>query len=281
MKTATKIGLASALSRCVRFARRLALRPDEGVFRRRGLNWRLDLKQGIDFAIYLFGRFEPATFAAYARRIKAGDTVVDIGANIGAHTLQFANLVGATGKVAAFEPTAYAFGKLKRNVELNPSLADRIVACQCMLTADDAGSAPEAIYSSWPLTGKSDLHAVHRGELQSTAGAQAQSLDTALSRAGIGRVDWIKLDVDGNEPEVIAGAKRTLEQFRPTIFMEVAPYLFDGQQQRFETMLTYLGSLGYQLEDEKTASAVPHQPAELRAFIGNGQSLNVIAAAQR
>ena len=55
------------------------------------------------------------------RRItKPGMTVLDIGANIGAHTLLFSSLVGAAGRVVAFEPTDFAYAKLQKNVALNP-----------------------------------------------------------------------------------------------------------------------------------------------------------------
>ena len=51
----------------------------------------------------------------------------------------------------AFEPTDFAFRKLRRNLELNPSLASRVDAFHCFLTASDGASVPNAIYSSWPL----------------------------------------------------------------------------------------------------------------------------------
>ena len=61
MKTATKIGIATALHEVVRFGRGLAGLPDKGVFSRRGITYELDLAQGIDFAIYLGGMFERTT----------------------------------------------------------------------------------------------------------------------------------------------------------------------------------------------------------------------------
>ena len=69
----------------------------------------------------------------YQRIVRRGDIVLDIGANIGAHTLHLAQAVGAAGKVWAIEPTDYAMAKLKANIALNPGLAARIVCCQLML----------------------------------------------------------------------------------------------------------------------------------------------------
>jgi len=154
MKTATKIAIARAMHHIVRFGRSVAGRPDKGIFSRRGVVYELDLSQGIDFAIYLGGMFERSTAVALARLTEPSSLVLDIGANIGAHTLHLANLVGPEGRVMAFEPTDFAFRKLRRNLDLNPSLASRVEAFHCFLTASDGASVPDAIYSSWPLTGE-------------------------------------------------------------------------------------------------------------------------------
>ena len=61
------------------------------------INWRLDLLEGID----LLGSFEPLTVRAYRGIVRPGDTVLDIGANVGAHTLPLAQLVGETCRVIA------------------------------------------------------------------------------------------------------------------------------------------------------------------------------------
>ena len=84
---------------------------------RRGLHWSLDLKEGIDLAIYL-GVYEPETIKELKHIVKPGDVVVDIGANIGAITLPLAEYVGVDGCVIAFEPTSWAYGKLQNNLSL-------------------------------------------------------------------------------------------------------------------------------------------------------------------
>src|SRR6266436_206522 len=116
LSTHTKVKIARALSRAVRAARSLAGRDSNEVeVFRDGLKWRLDLEQGIDLAIYLLGAFERSTVNAYRKIVQPGDTVLDIGANVGAHTLHLARLVGNNGTVIAYEPTAYAVRKLRQN----------------------------------------------------------------------------------------------------------------------------------------------------------------------
>jgi FkbM family methyltransferase len=56
--------------------------------------------------------------------VKPGNAVLDIGRNIGAHTLPLAHLVGPHGRVIAFEPTAYAIRKMRANIALNAGLGE-------------------------------------------------------------------------------------------------------------------------------------------------------------
>ena len=111
LNTRQKIAIAGLISGIVRTTRTLVGKADVGVFRRGDIVWELDLSEGIDFAIYLRGGFEPETLREYRRIVRAGFVALDIGANIGSHTLPLAQLVGPSGRVYSFEPTDYAFAK--------------------------------------------------------------------------------------------------------------------------------------------------------------------------
>ena len=84
-----------------------------------------------------------------------------------------------------------------------------------MLATSDDRSTELEIYSSWPLVPTDKLHANHLGRLQTTEGARAISLDTYLAQAKVSRVDFIKLDVDGYECEVLGGARHCLDSISP------------------------------------------------------------------
>src|ERR1700744_2187718 len=150
MKTAHKIGLARVAYRVLHASRTLFGKTDRCVVTRDGAVYSLDLSQGIDFAIYLHS-FERETRTALRRLVTPSSTVLDIGANIGAHTLLLAQLVGPQGSVLSFEPTEFAFQKQAKNLALNPDLAGRVTAFQCLLAAEDDICMPQAVYSSWPL----------------------------------------------------------------------------------------------------------------------------------
>jgi FkbM family methyltransferase len=277
MKTATKIAIARALHHLVRSGRSLAGRTDRGIFSRRGVVYDLDLSQGIDFAIYLGGMFERNTAIALSQLSEPSSLVLDIGANIGAHTLHLAGLVGPTGRVMAFEPTDYAFGKLRRNLDLNPPLASRVEAFHCFLTASDQASVPDAIYSSWPLAAEAGLHAKHLGREMKTDLAQARSLDSLLSERADRKVQLVKLDVDGFECDVLRGATSMLRDMRPIFVMELAPYVLEERGASLDQLVSYFIPNGYRFYDERTQKPLPSNVKELQRLVGDGESINVIA----
>jgi FkbM family methyltransferase len=276
LTTKSKIKIASVLSRIVRTTRTaLGSSSDYVVANRHGIAWRLDLKEGIDFAIFL-GLYERSTFRALRRWVQRGSMVVDAGANVGAHTLELARQVGPTGKVFAFEPTFFAHSKLLQNLALNPGLADIVVPEQVMLAASDNRATESQIYSSWPLALGHDLHEKHLGRFQTTEGARAISLDTYLRQVGVSRLDFIKLDVDGFECEVLEGAQNCLEKFQPTIIMELAPYCLRDHGGSLERLVDMLFRWGYRFT-KLNGEELPNDAEKLDSKIADGATINVIA----
>lgn len=277
MKTEHKILLASIAARLVRRVRCAAGQPEVGLFDRGGMKWELDLNQGIDFAIFLQGGFEPATLREYERLVRPGDTVFDIGANIGAHTLPLARLVGPNGCVAAFEPTDYAYAKLERNLALNPGLEGRVKPVQALLVSQTNDQLPEAIPSSWSLRApepEEKIHPVHKGTYHSLDHAVALRLDDWVEQEKIHRVDFVKIDVDGFEIDVLNGAQQMLSHFRPMIMMEFAPYVFEERGKKFGELIDLLKQSRY------LAREVGGKPISLSQDLENdiphGGSINVL-----
>src|SRR4051794_6121732 len=131
MKTSRKIAAARVVQRTVTWPRRLMGKSCEASVERGGRRWHLDLCEGIDFSIWLLGSFEPRTIALYRRAVAPGSVVLDLGANIGAHTIPLAGLVGPQGRVHAFEASEWAFEKMSRNLAINPDLVARVSANHC------------------------------------------------------------------------------------------------------------------------------------------------------
>jgi FkbM family methyltransferase len=277
MKTAQKIRLAKIAYKTLSTARRLLGQDDHCTVTRSGIRYELDLSQGIDLAIYLQGTFEPSTRGALERNILPGSNVIDIGANVGAHTLTMARLVGDSGHVLAFEPTDFAYRKLQRNLELNTQLKRRISSYQCFLGPVDAASIPPSIYSSWPLTSSGDLHWKHLSLATPTSQAISRSLDSVWTEHHCPPIQLVKMDVDGFECEVLAGARKMMQRDHPLFIMELAPYILEEYGTSLKELLSFFLPLGYRFFDETTGQPLPDDVQRLTDRIGDGASINVIA----
>jgi FkbM family methyltransferase len=273
-----KILIARLLNRVLGLMRRLTGRGMQAQCRRRGVQWNLDLNEGIDLSIYLLGAYEPRSVRAYERVIRPGDVVFDIGANIGAHTLHFARLVGPAGRVFAFEPTDYAVAKLGSNLALNPALAPRVSLEQCFLVADRADLPPSAIPSSWPVANQhDDLNVEHLGKPQSLVAATTTTADDFCLREGIGRIDFVKIDVDGHELPVLRGFHQSLRRFRPLILIEIAPFVYEGGNAgEFDEIVSLLRDLRYDVTDASTGQAIANDATLLRQTITPGGAVNAL-----
>ena len=149
--------------------------------------------------------------------ISTGDTVLDIGAFIGTHTLAFAHRTGSRGTVYAFEPHPIYFGVLKKNVEQNALTNVRLLN---LAVSDNVGhlELPE-------------LNAEHSGNFggavvfkTSPAASNLAScctIDvTTVDQLGINTCNLIKIDAENMEINVLRGARKTLCATRPVVFAE-------------------------------------------------------------
>ncbi len=278
ISTEGKVKIARLLSRLIIMIRSwLGLSPTTRVKRRR-VKWSLDLREGIDLAIYL-NVYEPETLHSFKELVKPGDIVLDIGANIGAMTLPLAKAVGENGQVIAFEPTTWAYEKLQRNLSLNPQLINQVKPEQIMLLA--AGEKPPAlVYSSWDLTADVEnndaIHPLHQGKLMKTDGVKGVSLDEYCEENLVKKIDLIKLDVDGYELTVINGAQKTLMKYRPKIIMEMALYVQEERQQ-IDSLFQALQQADYQLVQLTNYQPIPMNQAALEKLCHKAGGINILA----
>jgi FkbM family methyltransferase len=277
LTTRQKVWLAGSAYRFLSIGRSALGKGNSATVSRGGLRWRLELNEGIDFAIYLLGAFERSTVVTLQKLVKPGDVVFDIGANIGAHTLGLARSVGPAGRVYAFEPADFAFAKLRANLALNPELNARTFPRQILLSASAAEPPETQIYASWPLEATNAVHPKHRGMLVTAKGAAVDTLDLFVERERTERLDLIKMDVDGHELPVLQGGLGTLKKFRPILVMELSPYVHREHQHDFAEFVALLREAGYSLQDARNWRRLPLEAARLEALIPDGASINAIA----
>lgn len=161
-----------------------------------------------------------------------GGVVLDVGANIGSHTVPLAQHVGPKGWVYAFEPQRVVFQTLCANVALN-SLTN--VDCIPAALSDAPGSVliPDIDY-----TRESNFGAV---EVSTFGVGRPVSQITLDDFAGLPRVDIVKIDVEGMEQRVLAGGKRFFQRFRPILYVE------NDRVEKSRRLIEYLWSLDYRL----------------------------------
>src|SRR5215467_5835766 len=117
-----------------------------------GVQYELCLNELIDSNIYYFGVFEPYTVRAIQAIVKPGQTVFDVGANIGCHTLLLSKMVGSSGRVFAFEPMGAPHSRLMRNLSLN-TWTDNVTVEKTVL-GNSSGHLQASFRTSWPLFGQ-------------------------------------------------------------------------------------------------------------------------------
>lgn len=161
--------------------------------------------------------------------LKPGDIALDIGANIGTHTVPQAKKVGKTGAVIAFEPQRVTFQNLCANVALNA-----LTNVRCI----NAGVGDAHGKLTIPFL---DPEAHNNfGGLNIEGHAQGESIDIVkVDDYTLPRCNLIKIDVEGMEAKVLAGASKTIAAHRPVLFVE------NNNEERSAAILKRLDALGY------------------------------------
>jgi FkbM family methyltransferase len=210
----------------------LALRPSRLIA---GHRFFFDPATDIGLELLARGQFEKKAIAQCAKFIHADGVVVDVGANIGVHTVHFAAFA-RLGKVICFEPARSTFTFLLRNVNhlsnvipLNVALSDATGVQPFFVAADNA-------YSGLKDTNRK---AILRQEL--VACLKGDDILSPMLRNQ--RVDLIKIDVEGLETEVLRGMREFLIAHKPVIFCEI----FGGQRSNAdpESTVRFCIALGY------------------------------------
>lgn len=268
MKTKYKIVFAKILYTLVK----IFMFRDNVTVKRNGINWQLELNEGIDLSIFIFGNFEKSILKTSKKLIEDEPIdIIDIGSNMGVHTLNFA-LNFKTSKIYSIEPTNFAFKKLLKNLSLNPSIKN-VLTNQYFISNKEI--KPREIYSSWNLKSSDPKHLKHHGIKKSASSAKTISLDNFVLKNGINRKTLIKCDVDGHELSVFKSGKEYLFNYKPIIIMELAPYLYKEQGYTVDEFLEYIKIFEYTYFEFSSLKKI-NNIFEFAKNIIDGSSKNII-----
>jgi FkbM family methyltransferase len=192
----------------------------------------------------LLGTYEPWVTAFLRAAVRPGDTVIDIGANQGFHTLTLAMGVLPDGHVWAFEPHPRSRSILLENVASN-------FLHHSVTVRPEAAWNSEGSLTFRARTGEaagSHLHAAYEipGDVTEHTDIEVPTIDTGAFLAGLpSPPNLIKLDAEGSEPEILRSAAPVLRQHHPTIVLEVLRPTFasDAELDEWEHFLR--DDLGY------------------------------------
>ena len=196
-----------------------------------------------DFHGYLFsvhGYYEWRNWALAASLCSPGDTVLEIGANVGTETVGFRDIVGAQGKVFAFEPAPMNLAALRQLVNLNHWENVHIIP---MALGDREGNVSFAM--------PPDKHSSGVGYVaETTADISSRSIEVQCSRldalAGmVGAAKMIFCDTEGAETRVLRGANSYIQRHRPAIVLEASPKLLLRAGSSLAELLETVLSAGY------------------------------------
>ena len=198
-------------------------------------------RPGISKALLVYGTREEDHRQMMCMSLKVGDSVLDIGANIGYYVIMGAGLVGNEGKICAVEPDLQNIEILRKNVEIN-HLQDR-VDIKCCAISNYSGNGKFYLY------GESNLHSLHpvtySGEVKRNWQKEVSVpvYDIYDFVENYGPFDFIRMDIEGAEVEVLEGIVRLLnnkEDFRPRIIFETHRPKYDEEKHSIRKPLAEL-----------------------------------------
>lgn len=185
-------------------------------------------------SLRVYGEFAGEEVDSILALTRPADHVLDLGANIGFHTLALARAVGPDGRVTAIEPQRYCFQLLCANVTLN-----QLPQVHCLRAAigDQLGTC------AVPVNDPTTRHNAGATVVSLTPGACQTDVVPLITidSLTLPRCDLIKIDTEGFEDRVVAGGLDTLARFRSALYIEV------HDREKLHRLVGTLKPLGYGL----------------------------------
>jgi len=205
------------------------------------------LMPGIYCRLYLIGKrlTDRRELSTLRSLIRPGMVIADIGANVGFYALEMARAVGPAGRILAFEPDPITFRLLQERV--NHGSEKNIETYQVALS-DTSGRA--LLYCSAYNRADNRLSPSHTESHVEACEVDVRRLDEFLSRRDI-RLDGLKIDVQGNEEQVLRGAEAILQRGVRWIWIEFSPVHLRGSGSDPERFLERIAGLGMDLFEVK------------------------------
>lgn len=194
---------------------------------------------GYPFSVH--GYFDWRNWAIARALCSRGDVIVEIGANVGTETVGFADIVGPSGKVFAFEPLPSNVAALKSTLRLN---GQRNVTVLPLAVGDRAATSAFAIPPNKHASGSGFVLCQGDPRDGRTIQVKCVTLDSLGEKIGPTRLVFV--DAEGSEPAILRGGRTYVSRYRPDLVLEASPQLLARGGYRIDDLCTELAKLSYQ-----------------------------------
>lgn len=219
----------------------------------------VDLRDRLAQELFVFKSTEPDTTEFVLRALRKGQVAYDVGAHVGYYSMLMAEMVGAAGRVLAFEPTPATCALLRQNVvkfsnvEVHEAaVGDRDGEVDLL----DFGPTHAAFNSIRGLRGAD--YAAREASAGRVRVSQT-TLDAVWDETGFAP-DFVKIDVESAESAVVAGMERLLATVRPTVVVELGdfPHLQEAGVPSSREIIDLLGRHSYRPYEFRDGRLIPH-----------------------
>lgn len=195
--------------------------------------------QCVCWFVRLTGHWDSNETKVLKKIIKKDFKIIEVGANFGVHTLTMADLVGNEGKIHAFEANPHVSKYLKTSIEMNN--LSKVITLHEKAAGDKAGE----VHLQFGLENIGGGHLV-KSDAEHSVATKMVRLDDEL---GIQNIDMLKIDAEGCEGKILAGAKNLLDKNASSIIlmMEWDQNLLKAQNTSPEDVISILKSYGFKV----------------------------------
>ena len=214
------------------------------------LIYRLDISRLLDHSIY-FCKVKDSAWDTLFTYLKRDFVVLDIGANIGFLTINFARAC-PEGFVFSFEPDSQNFSDLQNNIRLNNF--NNIRAFQKALGEKHGNAVLYKIYANNP--GANRILSNKPAYPHQLENVEVSTIDEIEEITAMKRVDLMKIDVEGFEMFVLQGAQKLIERWKPILFVELVEMNLNQHGYSALSLIEYIENMGYEVKDARTVKDI-------------------------
>lgn len=218
------------------------------TFEYQGIKLSLDIHDYVSH--YLYFGFKDRSHEKLMSLVKAGDTVLDVGTNYGSTILQFAKIITENGRAYGFEPDPVNFAICAKNLGLNNF---HHISVENIGLGREAGEAT-LVVDTESNRGGNRIGIASEGK--ESARVKITSLDDWVANNNLAKIDLIKIDVEGYEMEVLAGARELLKTFSPALFIEIDDNNLRQQGASAKEAVMFLEDYGYSITHSESGNVL-------------------------